>query len=109
MINTEPVLCLSKLQFQDTSPSSVTYDAAGNRNSLTVSGTENYTTSYNYDKNNRLLKERKLLTDGMGTTSTYIYDKNGNMLIKRNGSISPLTFTKGQLGIYLESELPYTC
>jgi len=89
---------------------SYTYDAAGNRSTLTATGTQNYTTSYTYDKNNRLLKERKLLTNGTGTTSTYIYDKNGNMLIKRNGTIQPYTYanTDGQLGIYLESELPYT-
>ena len=38
---------------------SYTYDNAGNRATLTATGSENYVKSYIYDKNNRLLEECK--------------------------------------------------
>ena len=70
---------------------SYTYDARGNRASMTVSGKERYTVSYAYDANNRLLTERKtrgLLTD----LTTYAYDANGNLLSKTfNGGDGSLT------------------
>ena len=51
---------------------SYTYDAAGNRATMTENGT---TTTYTYDKNNRLLRESK-----PGSIITYTYDANGNLL-----------------------------
>lgn len=60
---------------------SYTYDARGNRATMTVTGTESYAVSYAYDANNRLLTEQKtqgLLTD----LTTYTYDANGNLLSK---------------------------
>ena len=73
-----------------------TYDARGNRASMTVSGKERYTVSYAYDANNRLLTERKtrgLLTD----LTTYAYDANGNLLSKTftggDGSLTGATYT----------------
>jgi RHS repeat-associated protein len=75
------------------------YDKAGNRDVMTVSGSENYTTDYTYDLNNRLKTEVK---DKIATVETaeYKYDKNGNQ-------ISKTTFTTGiaggseEIGVYL--------
>ena len=73
-----------------------TYDARGNRASMTVSGKERYTVSYSYDANSRLLTERKtrgLLTD----LTTYAYDANGDLLSKTftggDGSLTGATYT----------------
>ena len=73
-----------------------TYDARGNRASMTVSGKERYTVSYAYDANNRLLTERKtrgLLTD----LTTYAYDANGSLLSKTftggDGSLTGAAYT----------------
>ena len=78
-----------------------TYDARGNRASMTVSGKERYTVSYAYDANNRLLTERKtrgLLTD----LTTYAYDANGNLLSKTfnggDGSLTGATYTYNLFG-----------
>ncbi len=88
---------------------SYSYDDAGNRSSLTVSGTENYTTSYVYDKNNRLLKESKAFADRTDVTR-YLYDNNGNTLVKKGGSQNNnFTYKGGKFGIYLDTEaMPYT-
>ena len=73
-----------------------TYDARGNRASMTVSGKASYSVSYSYDANNRLLTERKthgLLTD----LTTYAYDANGDLLSKTfnggDGSLTGATYT----------------
>ena len=50
-----------------------------NRSQMVVTGDENYTTSYTYDANNRLLTEAKTEADSTVTTS-YTYDANGNTL-----------------------------
>ena len=60
---------------------SYTYDAAGNRSQMTVTGTEQYTTSYTYDDNNRLLTEART-ENGEAVNTTYTYDGNGNTLTK---------------------------
>ena len=58
-----------------------TFDSAGNRSSMAVTGTETYTVSYTYDANNRLTSSQYV---GGGTTqsSLYTYDANGNLLTK---------------------------
>ena len=59
------------------------YDNAGNRSSLTVTGTENYVTTYSYDKNNRLLKDSKRNNGASYADVTlYSYDNNGNQIRK---------------------------
>ena len=56
-----------------------TYDTAGNRTKMEVSGPEKYTTTYSYDANNRLTEEVE--TRGELSYSTlYDYDENGNLL-----------------------------
>ena len=56
-----------------------TYDAAGNRLTLTESGSQTANTAYMYDANNRLIKEMK--TTGETVTVTgYAYDPNGNQI-----------------------------
>ena len=78
-----------------------TYDARGNRASMTVSGKERYTVSYSYDANSRLLTERKtrgLLTD----LTTYAYDANGSLLSKTfnggDGSLNGAAYTYNLFG-----------
>jgi len=58
-----------------------TFDSAGNRSSMAVTGSETYTVSYSYDANNRLTSSQYV---GGGTTqsSLYTYDANGNLLTK---------------------------
>ena len=79
---------------------SYTYDACGNRATMTVTGTESYAVSYAYDANNRLLTEQKtqgLLTD----LTTYTYDANGNLLSKAvlagNGGAAGSTYVYNTL------------
>ena len=79
---------------------SYTYDACGNRATMTVTGTESYAVSYAYDANNRLLTEQKtqgLLTD----LTTYTYDANGNLLSKTvlagNGGAAGSTYVYNTL------------
>ena len=55
-----------------------TYDDSNNRATMTVGGV---VTSYNYDKNNRLVAEIKNL-NGIKETTRYYYDKNGNQISK---------------------------
>ena len=57
------------------------YDSAGNRTSLTSTGSENYTTEYVYDDNNRLITETKS-AGANGNVTSYTYDANGNTLTK---------------------------
>ena len=56
-----------------------TYDNAGNRLSMTISGNQTENTAYTYDANNRLLKETKTAGDTI-TVNDYTYDANGNQL-----------------------------
>lgn len=63
-----------------------TFDTAGNRANLSVSGAESYTVGYAYDLNNRLKTETK----EAGTTTDvtdYYYDNNGNTIAKRTGTL----------------------
>ncbi|MCI8810290.1 MAG: RHS repeat protein, partial [Oscillibacter sp.] len=53
------------------------YDDFGNRKTLTASGPENYTVSYTYDRNNRLLEDAKT-EGGKVVRTSYFYDPNGN-------------------------------
>lgn len=57
------------------------YDDFGNRQSLTATGQDAYTVSYDYDLNNRLLEDIKTET-GQVTRTTYYYDPNGNQVAK---------------------------
>ena len=76
------------------------YDNAGNRSSLTVTGTENYVTTYSYDKNNRLLKDSKKNNGASYADVTlYSYDNNGNQ-IRKDQSRDDLT-GKPKMGFYL--------
>jgi YD repeat-containing protein len=58
---------------------------------MTVTGTENYTTAYTYDKNNRLLTETKTV-DSVDEVTTYTYDANGNTLTATTGN-DVITYT----------------
>ena len=76
------------------------YDNAGNRSSLTVTGTENYVTTYSYDKNNRLLKDSKKNNGASYADVTlYSYDNNGNQ-IRKDQSRDDLT-SKSKMGLSL--------
>ncbi|MFQ8688152.1 MAG: RHS repeat domain-containing protein [Lachnospirales bacterium] len=76
------------------------YDNAGNRSSLTVTGTENYVTTYSYDKNNRLLKDSKKNNGASYADVTlYSYDNNGNQL-RKDQSRDDLT-SKPKMGLSL--------
>ena len=68
---------------RESNPSAITkqysYDSAGNRTGLTVSGSQAYTTAYAYDANNRLTTETKTAGQTKEIYS-YTYDENGNQL-----------------------------
>lgn len=72
------------------------YDSYGNRSQLSVTGDENYTTSYTYDKNNRMRNQTK--TEGTANEITdFWYDPNGNqissMTLRSNkGSVPVMKF-----------------
>ncbi|WP_027399036.1 RHS repeat-associated core domain-containing protein [Anaerovorax odorimutans] len=67
-----------------------TFDAAGNRATITVTGAENYTTGYQYDLNNRLTTETKQLSDKTEVMD-YYYDNNGNTIAKNTGTLSAIS------------------
>ena len=67
-----------------------TYNAHNNRATLTVTGSNPYSVSYAYDKNNRLTKEIKTV-GATEQTSDFYYDKNGNMLSSLNASLTTAT------------------
>ena len=62
-----------------------TFDPAGNRAAMTVSGEDSYTVDYVYDLNNRLLTETKEAGSTADITD-YYYDNNGNTIAKRTGA-----------------------
>ena len=80
------------------------YDRSGNRSSMEVTGvSQPYTTSYTYDKNNRMTKESKIYSSGENREETeYYYDPNGNMISKAKGEWKTTT------GIMSFSMLPST-
>ncbi|MCL2873657.1 MAG: hypothetical protein FWE29_01850, partial [Defluviitaleaceae bacterium] len=57
-----------------------TFDTAGNRASMTVTGEENFTVTYYYDQNNRLLQEIRIEGDNDPVITFYTYDPNGNQI-----------------------------
>ena len=66
-----------------------TYNTAGNRAAMAVSTTtggvnEQYTVTYGYDDNNRLLNETKtpVVPNGVPVITAYTHDPNGNQLTK---------------------------
>ena len=82
---------------------SYTYDGAGNRLSLTVSGSENYVTTYNYDANNRLIKSSKKNSGASySDVMYYSYDNNGNQT--RIDKAREANAGKMKLGIYSANE-----
>ena len=66
------------------------YDSYGNRSSLSVTGDETYTTSYTYDKNNRMRNQTKTAGTAKEITDFW-YDPNGNQ-------ISSMTVSTGGTG-----------
>ena len=64
------------------------YDRFGNRARMLVTGDGDYAVTYEYDKNNRLLRDVKAVGDVVEKTS-YQYDPNGNQLVKEKETISP--------------------
>ncbi len=64
-----------------------TFDPAGNRASMTVSGAESYTANYDYDLNNRLTDETRV-TGSVTEVTDYFYDNNGNTIAKRTGTLT---------------------
>ena len=60
-----------------------TYDARGNRASMTVSGKERYTVSYAYDANNRLLTERIVCLYDLTAFIILVFRCKGKILDKR--------------------------
>ena len=61
---------------------------------MAVTGSETYTTTYTYDKNNRLTQENKKV-GGTTITTVYIYDDNGNLLQKSNPSGAEQNYYNG--------------
>ena len=61
-----------------------TYDWRGNRQTMTVTGRENYTVMYNHTACNRLIVEARV-GDGAHTTN-FTYDGNGNQLTRTTGN-----------------------
>ena len=59
-----------------------TYDARGNRATLTATGEAYYSIAYTYDAANRLLSELKNESNVLTSTS-YTYDANGNTVSKQ--------------------------
>ena len=66
------------------------YDSYGNRSQLSVTGDETYTTSYTYDKNNRMRNQTKTAGTAKEITDFW-YDPNGNQ-------ISSMTVSTGGTG-----------
>ena len=81
---------------------SYTYDGAGNRSSLTATGTEAYTTACVYDLNNRLLSETKT-AGGVTEAKSYSYDANGNQL----GQIAGLNILTYAYDLFYFQEMGY--
>lgn len=80
-----------------------TYDDAGNRATLVVSGNETYNIDYTYDLNNRLSYDTKTIGQDIETTQ-YSYDPNGNMLISLKETLSPSTGSEEKTHIYQAGE-----
>ena len=84
---------------------SYTYDNAGNRATLTATGSENYVKSYIYDKNNRLLEECKAVNNDKYITS-YQYDNNGNTIERVKSEVHLNNTSRDSLSIKTKAELP---
>ena len=65
---------------------SYNYDDRGNREQMTATGTESYTTDYIYNLNNRLTHESKV-QGGVTEQTLYHYDPNGNQVSKIRSSL----------------------
>ena len=86
---------------------SYTYDNAGNRATMTATGSENFVKSYAYDKNNRLLEECKAVNNDKYITN-YQYDNNGNTIEKVKSEVHIGNTGTQSLGIKTSGELPKT-
>ncbi|MEI3163417.1 MAG: RHS repeat-associated core domain-containing protein [Lachnospirales bacterium] len=86
---------------------SYTYDNAGNRATMTATGSENFVKSYVYDKNNRLLEECKAVNNDKYITN-YQYDNNGNTVEKVKSEVHSGNTGTQSLGIKTSGELPKT-
>lgn len=73
------------------------YDSYGNRSQLSVTGDENYTTTYTYDKNNRMRNQTKT-ANGNSEITDFWYDPNGNQI----SSMTVSTGTSGTTDIGIE-------
>jgi len=67
-----------------------TFDGRGNRASMVVSGAVNYTVTYSYDVNNRLLTSTKTQGNVREITRFY-YDRNGNEVSQLTHTVHPAT------------------
>jgi hypothetical protein len=65
-----------------------TYNDYNNRVTMAVTGVS--TTSYSYDKNNRLLTENKA-TGNVTAITRYFYDPNENQIYKSTETVKPKT------------------
>ena len=83
-----------------TDTKSYTYDSFGNRAGMTVSGAENYTESYTYDSNNRLMK-RSRLQNTTEEIRNYSYDNNGNQI---SWYKSVLSAQDGDISLSMETD-----
>ena len=70
------------------------YDRAGNRANLYLNGSNQPSTTYAYDKNNRLLTEVTVKGENIQTAS-YVYDNNGNNLSKITETLKPKGDSQG--------------
>jgi len=62
------------------------FDNRGNRTMMRATGEEDYTVTYTYDLNNRLLSSTRTPANGSPEVSTYTYDHNGNQLNRTTGN-----------------------
>lgn len=73
------------------------YDRFSNRSSMTVTGSETYTTTYGYHPNNWLLTEEKREKDTV-ETCRYRYDGNGNQVYRAWSKTGPDDGTAPRVG-----------
>ena len=81
------------------------YDQYSNRAKMTVSGSENHVTTYEYQQNNWLVKENK--RQGQVTeTFTYRYDDNGNQVYREWEKTNPISAEPGKIYFQEEEQKP---
>ena len=83
-----------------------TFDAAGNRATMVVTGADARTVTYAYDANNRLVKETT--PDGnVKNGFDYYYDRNGNQTGKISFTVSPtVSGAQSAYGLFDAADTP---